>query len=171
MLVRTKSVIRDRVRLLLATAQIFVSCSMATQGIHATDELQLSVKRNDLTIRVVVVAKHETLQDHGKNLEVRKGEAVVLQARLYDDPGAGSKAYLFSSDTGDSTTLIDANGDWWIITAEGALAEKRWRWMEKPPAALLGSFRFLPGSSSYLWSPGSSEVDLSNIYRYKDPRE
>lgn len=162
---------KDTVRLLMTAAQFLVCCSMANPGVQAADEPQLSVQRNDITFQVVVIEKHATLQDHGKNLEVLKGEVVVLRARLYDDPGAGSKVYLFSSDAGDSTTLIDANGDWWVIAAGGALTEKRWRWMEKPPTTRLGSFRFLPGSASYLWSPSNVEVDRSEIYRYKDPRE
>ena len=120
------------------------------------------------SIFVVRTNPHPFLVDHSKKLIVNdKNGDVIDEQELYTDPGVGCNSYLF--DTDSTFTLIECNGYWYSIAKNnGQIDNLGWRWEQKPPKDLIGTFKRTSGKKEYSLDT-ISEIELKEVYKFKDP--
>jgi len=130
----------------------------------------VSAQVDQNSIVVNKIKQHPFLVDHCKKLTVFDELNNILdEIEMYCDPGEGCNSYLF--DTKKTFTVIDCNGQWYLINKKtGKISTEEWEWEKALPTIYLGTFVREKGAERYsiVIEP---RISIRKIYKFKDPNE
>lgn len=126
-------------------------------------------KIDENAIKIIRVGQHPFLTDHCKQLIIEdKSGKILAKEELYCDPGNGCNSYLFN--TGTSFTLIDCNGQWFVIDkSSGQIKNNGWNWHKELPKKVVGVYSKKYGEIEYEFKV----IDIltrDQVYKFKDPK-
>lgn len=121
------------------------------------------------TIKIASKTEHPLLEDHCRELVIfDKMDNIIDSINIYCDPGSGCNSYLF--DTDSVYTLIDCNGIWYSIDKNtGKISDHNWNWLMEVPENYIGTY--IRAEGIYYMLKKEAEIDLSEVYKFKDPGE
>ena len=120
------------------------------------------------SIKICRIKQNPVLVDHCKKLMVvDKNNKIIDEAEIYCDPGTGCNSYLY--DTDKTFTVIDCNGQWYIVDKQiGKISKESWQWEKQLPAKYVGTFVYKSDTEFYSLLK-EENVKTENVYKYKDP--
>ncbi len=117
-----------------------------------------------IVLAVHATDRHPFLGDHGRVLCIEPPGANVRTLPLQASPSGTGVANVYRRGDG-GLVVVDMDGTWIELAANGDLADVRWRYGEPLPATGLGSFRS-KRAGLYAFDAALAE----SIYLCKDPR-
>lgn len=117
-----------------------------------------------IVLAVHAIDRHPFLGDHGRLLCIEPPGANVRTLPLYASASGAGVANVYRRVDG-GLVVVDMDGTWIELAANGDVADVRWRFGELLPATGLGSFRS-ERAGRYAFDVALAE----HVYRCKDPR-
>ena len=117
-----------------------------------------------IVLAVHATDRHPFLGDHGRVLCIEPPGANVRTLPLYASSSGAGVANVYRRGDG-GLVVVDMDGTWIELAANGDVASVRWRFGEPLPATGLGSFQ-AKRAGRYAFDAALAE----HVYRCKDPR-
>ena len=118
---------------------------------------------NKDSILIKKINQHPYLEDHNRQLIVKKNKFFKIKIELYSDNGEGCSTYLSENDS--TFIIVDCNGRWYSIDKNnGSILNLGWHWKEELPQKFVGVFKSQKNKEFYFLSN-----EIEEIYKYKDP--
>lgn len=117
-----------------------------------------------IVLAVHATDRHPFLGDHGRLLCIEPPGENVRTLPLHASPSGTGVANVYRRVEG-GLVVVDMDGTWIELAANGDVADVRWRFGEPLPATGLGSFQ-AERAGRYAFDAALAE----HVYRIKDPR-
>ncbi len=140
---------------LIFIALLINSCNTGTENITASD------------IKILKTNKHPFLVDHEKKLVVTLNDQSTNEVVMYLDTGSGCNSNLFEDE--EYFILIECNGQEYLIEkSTGEIIQGDWKWLSPLPNNYVHTY---VRSRQDEYETAQLEINLMDVYKYKDPRK